>query len=62
MGHQMKLWKSSNLAYICDICGISTAVSNKNVYDDTECNFGICEECFANITKKQEDDIPKIKL
>jgi hypothetical protein len=45
----MKLWKSSNLSYICDICGISTAVSNSNVYDDTECNFGICEECFKKI-------------
>ena len=30
----------------CDICGISTAVCNGGVYDDSLCNFGICELCY----------------
>jgi hypothetical protein len=42
IGHAFNFQRIANLNYICDLCGISTAVSNDGVYDDNCCNFGIC--------------------
>lgn len=42
IGHKYNFQRIANLNYICDLCGISTSVSNDGVYDDTYCNFGIC--------------------
>lgn len=46
IGHPFAFQRISNLNFICDICGVSTAVSKDVVYDDSLCNFGICEDCF----------------
>ena len=45
--------------YICDICGISTSVSNNGVYDDTECNFGLCEGCHKDLPETFDQSQPR---
>lgn len=42
IGHTFAFQRIASLNFICDICGVSTAVSNDGVYDDSLCNFGIC--------------------
>ena len=39
----------SNLAYLCDICGLPTVLMGKYMYDDYHCNFGICELCYQDL-------------
>lgn len=59
MGHAYNFQRIANLNYICDICGISTSVSNGGVYDDTYCNFGICELCYAELPDKFDPSKPR---
>ncbi len=59
LGHHFSFQRISNLNFICDICGVSTAVSNDGVYDDSLCNFGICEECFSELPDKFDESKPR---
>ena len=42
IGHPFTFQRIGAINFLCDICGISTAVSNGGVYDDNLCNFGLC--------------------
>lgn len=59
IGHKYNFQRIANLNYICDICGISTSVSNNGVYDDTECNFGLCESCFEELPEHYDNSKPR---
>jgi hypothetical protein len=41
------------------MCGVSTAVSNDGVYDDSVCNFGICEGCYLELPDKFDQSKPR---
>lgn len=59
IGHAFNFQRIANLNYICDVCGISTAVSNDGVYDDNCCNFGICEACFSELPDRFDQSKPR---
>ena len=59
MGHPFVFQRTSLLNYICDVCGASTAVSNDGVYDDSDCNMGICEACYAELPAHFDQSKPK---
>lgn len=41
------------------MCGVSTSISNDGVYDDTCCNFGICEGCYATLPEHFDPSKPR---
>lgn len=59
IGHKYNFQKIANLNYICDMCGVSTSISNDGVYDDTCCNFGICEGCYATLPEHFDPSKPR---
>ena len=59
IGHQFTFQRASVVNYICDVCGISTGVSNNGIYDDNLCNFGLCEPCYQNLPDKYDQSKPK---
>jgi hypothetical protein len=59
IGHQFSYQNIANLDYICDLCGVSTSVSNHGVYDDTSCNFGICGACYQTLPEHFDPSKPR---
>ena len=59
IGHAFSFQQIANLNFICDICGVSTAVSKDGVYDDSLCNFGICEDCFSELPDHFDQSKPR---
>ena len=58
-GHKYNFQKIANLNFICDICGVSTSVSNGGVYDDNLCNLGICQSCYAELPNEFDPSKPR---
>lgn len=56
MGHDFKLFKDCNLQYICDVCGMNASIFNTGIYDDKECNFGICENCIEKLPEERDNN------
>ena len=59
IGHGFTFQRIPVINFICDVCGISTAVSNGGVYDDNLCNFGICELCYNQLPEKYDQSKPR---
>jgi hypothetical protein len=39
---------------MCDFCGTAVYLYGPYAYEDRECNFDVCESCFANLPEKHE--------
>ncbi len=59
LGHSYNFQHIANLNFICDICGVSTSVSNDGVYDDNLCNMGICQGCYSGLPDKFDASKPR---
>jgi len=59
MGHEFTFQRIGVVNFLCDVFGISTAVSNNGVYDDSLCNFGLCEPCYQKLPAKYDQSKPK---
>lgn len=59
IGHSFNFQRIANLNFICDMCGVSTAVSNDGVYDDAMCNLGICEGCHKELPDHFDQSRPR---
>jgi hypothetical protein len=46
---------AKTLNYRCDICELSPKIHEVDVYDDINCNLGICEMCFKNVPKFEKE-------
>jgi hypothetical protein len=55
MGHGFKLIKPVSVDYICDLCNMSAALCDAGMYDDPECNFGVCEVCYDDLPETLKD-------
>jgi hypothetical protein len=36
-------------------CGLSAALCDAGMYDDPECNFGVCEVCYDDLPETLKD-------
>ena len=59
IGHEFNFQRIGVVNFLCDVCGISTAVSNGGVYDDNLCNFGLCELCYHDLPDKYDQSKPR---
>jgi hypothetical protein len=61
LGHGFMFEDKITSSYICDICSMPPSLFGKGVYDDTQCNFGICEFCYEKLPETIELDLKQSK-